>query len=172
MKPGPDPVMKASLCWLERNLPVPRRLCLVHGDPGFWNLLVKDGRLSALLDWELWHLGDPIEDVSYVKGFVETIMSWEDFLAAYRAAGGVEYDSCAGEYYGIFRDVRNALFSHFAGNAFRTGRNPELRMAHCEMKSYNMLLLRGAQRILDRERLGSEAAARPIAPQREGELEA
>lgn len=143
----PEPAMKASIEWLKRNMPTPQRLCFVHGDPGAWNLLTSDGRLSALLDWELWHFGDAIEDVSYVKGFAESLMPWEEFLAEYKAAGGVDYDPVAGEYYDIFRDVRNAIFSIFAGNAFRTGRNPEMRMAHCEERSYKMLLLRGAKLI-------------------------
>jgi len=146
-RPGPEPCMLASLDWLKRNLPVPRRLSFVHGDPGAWNLLTKGGRLAGLLDWELWHFGDAMEDVSYVKGFVESLMPWNDFLAAYREAGGVEYEPEAGTYYDIFRDVRNAIFSVFAGNAFRTHRNPEMRMAHCEEKSYPMLLLRGANLI-------------------------
>lgn len=111
---------------------------------------------SAKRPWELWHPGDGIEDVSYVKDFVESIMPWEQFLCAYRDAGGVEYDEAAGEFYGIFRDVRNASFANYAGSAFRHGRNPELRMAHCAIKSYNMLLLRGAQRIAAQERRRSE----------------
>jgi len=49
--------------------------------------------------------------------------------------------------------VRNAICSDFADHAFRSQRNPELRMAHCGVVSYRLLLMRGATRIAE---LGSK----------------
>jgi aminoglycoside phosphotransferase (APT) family kinase protein len=144
----PDPVLEAALTWVEHNMPpLPARLSYVHADPGFWNILIQDGCLTALLDWELGHLGDPAEDLSYVKPFIEVFMPWQDFLAAYYEAGGGTYSEASGDYFAIWRDVRNAICSGFAANAFTTELNPELRMAHCGIVSYRLLLLRGAEKI-------------------------
>jgi aminoglycoside phosphotransferase (APT) family kinase protein len=144
----PDPVLEISLSWVEQNMPpLPARLSYVHADPGFWNILIQDGRLTALLDWELGHLGDPAEDLSYVKPFIEVFMPWQDFLAAYYEAGGRKYSEASGDYFAIWRDVRNAICSAFAANAFATELNPELRMAHCGIVSYRLLLLRAADKI-------------------------
>jgi aminoglycoside phosphotransferase len=45
---------------------------VVHGDFGPQNLLIDDGRISALVDWEFAHLGDPIEDLAWAEWIVRT----------------------------------------------------------------------------------------------------
>ena len=52
--------------WLAARAPVAARVSVVHGDLRFGNLLAHEGRLTALLDWEMVHLGDPIEDLGWV----------------------------------------------------------------------------------------------------------
>ena len=39
---------------------------MVHGDYRIGNFLELDGRISAILDWELVHLGDPMEDLGWI----------------------------------------------------------------------------------------------------------
>jgi aminoglycoside phosphotransferase (APT) family kinase protein len=51
----------------ERFPGEPDRLVLDHGDPGVGNLLWHEGRISALLDWELSHLGDPHDDLAFLS---------------------------------------------------------------------------------------------------------
>ncbi|MEZ5372107.1 MAG: phosphotransferase family protein [Microthrixaceae bacterium] len=65
--PHPHPAVRLGVEWLRRNPPSPPpRLCMVHADFRTGNLLVDDGRLSAVLDWELAHVGDPMEDLAYL----------------------------------------------------------------------------------------------------------
>lgn len=61
------PVFELALHWLKSH-PVaePQRLCLVHGDFRNGNLVVDAGGLRAVLDWELAHLGDPMEDLAWL----------------------------------------------------------------------------------------------------------
>lgn len=40
---------------------------IVHGDFGPQNVLIEDGRISALLDWEFAHVGRPIEDLAWAE---------------------------------------------------------------------------------------------------------
>ncbi|MCS6985989.1 MAG: phosphotransferase family protein [Sphingomonadaceae bacterium] len=65
---GPEPVAMAALRWLERHLPAPSGPpALVHGDFRSGNFLVDgDNRLLAILDWEMAHIGDPLEDLAWL----------------------------------------------------------------------------------------------------------
>ncbi|MDA8274606.1 MAG: phosphotransferase family protein [Actinomycetota bacterium] len=52
---------------LERDRPpAPDRPTVVHGDFRLGNLLVDEHGLRAVLDWELVHLGDPVEDLGWL----------------------------------------------------------------------------------------------------------
>ena len=63
----PQPVAAAALRWLERNLPGPAaKLSVVHGDYRSGNFLFEPkGEITAVLDWEMCHLGDPLEDLAW-----------------------------------------------------------------------------------------------------------
>lgn len=64
---GPLPSMRAGLAWLRRHRPAPPpRPGLVHGDFRNGNLIVGTDGLAAILDWELAHVGDPMEDAAYL----------------------------------------------------------------------------------------------------------
>ena len=65
--PGADPFYTFALDWLEANRPPPPpRLALVHSDMGPGNFLYEDGRVTAIVDWEVAHVGDPMEDLAYL----------------------------------------------------------------------------------------------------------
>jgi hypothetical protein len=51
----------------ERFPGEPDRLVVVHGDAGPGNVLWDHGRITALLDWELAHLGDPHDDLAFLS---------------------------------------------------------------------------------------------------------
>lgn len=61
----PHPVMRWALLWLRDHLPAPVPHRLVHGDVRPANVLVHEGRLHVLLDWELAHVGDPVDDLGW-----------------------------------------------------------------------------------------------------------
>ncbi|MEQ8485943.1 MAG: phosphotransferase family protein [Pseudomonadales bacterium] len=63
----PQPVAAAAVRWLRRHLPPPSpRHVLVHGDYRAGNLLFDgDGRIRGVLDWEMAHIGDPLEDLAW-----------------------------------------------------------------------------------------------------------
>jgi len=91
------PVFDLAFRWLDAHRPEPPAPSVVHGDLRLGNLLVDEGGLVAVLDWELAHLGDPAEDLMWacVKAWrfgqaapVMGMGSVQDLLAAYVAAGG------------------------------------------------------------------------------------
>jgi aminoglycoside phosphotransferase (APT) family kinase protein len=94
---------------------------LVHGDVLPHNLLVEDGRLTALLDWEFAHIGDPAEDLAYCRPAVSAALPWEDFLAAYQDAGGAAVDERRLAIFGLFALVRNSSLLAGAVRLYRDG---------------------------------------------------
>ena len=99
----PHPAFELALRWLADRIPAaPTRPRLVHGDFRNGNFIVGPEGIRAVLDWELAHLGDPIEDLGWlcvkswrfgvadqlVGGFGAT----SDLLTAYEDAGGGKVD--------------------------------------------------------------------------------
>lgn len=66
---GPEPVAWAAIRWLEANPPPPaERVTVVHGDYRSGNFLIDaDFDIKAIVDWEMVHLGDPLEDLAWVS---------------------------------------------------------------------------------------------------------
>ena len=61
------PVFEYALSWLKDNIPKEIPLKLVHGDFRNGNLIIsKKDYVSAVLDWEIFHIGDPYEDLSWI----------------------------------------------------------------------------------------------------------
>jgi hypothetical protein len=68
-----------------------RGAVIVHGDFGPQNVLVGDGRVAAILDWEHAHLGSPIEDLAWAEWIVRMHHpSHRDALAALFEAARLE----------------------------------------------------------------------------------
>jgi aminoglycoside phosphotransferase (APT) family kinase protein len=94
----PKPVFELALRWLRDHDPGPSaETTLVHGDFRNGNLIIGADGVRAVLDWELAHLGDPMEDLGWV-----CVNSWrfgeidkpvggfgsrEELFAGYEAAG-------------------------------------------------------------------------------------
>jgi aminoglycoside phosphotransferase (APT) family kinase protein len=63
----PAPLARFAFAWLERHAPQrAERISLCHGDVGPGNFLHQSGRVTALLDWEFAHLGDPLDDLAWL----------------------------------------------------------------------------------------------------------
>jgi aminoglycoside phosphotransferase (APT) family kinase protein len=61
------PEMERLIAFLPETLPEQSRTSIVHGDYRIDNVVYDgDGTLTAVLDWELATLGDPVADFSYL----------------------------------------------------------------------------------------------------------
>jgi hypothetical protein len=98
----PRPLFDLAFRRLAGSLPAVHRPTLVHGDFRNGNLLVDPGGIRAVLDWELVHRGDPMEDLGWL-----CVNSWrfgvserpvggfgaqEELFAAYEQEGGTPID--------------------------------------------------------------------------------
>jgi aminoglycoside phosphotransferase (APT) family kinase protein len=88
----PHPAFELGFRWLERNRPAPRADTVVHGDFRNGNLVVGPDGLRAVLDWELAHLGDPLEDLGWL-----CVRAWR-FGASPRVAGFGDVDELVAAY--------------------------------------------------------------------------
>jgi len=99
---GQIPIYEYAFHWLEQNAPDASDQYLVHGDFRMGNLMIDHQGLSAVLDWELVRLGDPVQDLAYLCtpswrfGHYEKAAggfdSAESLLAAYAEASGAAVD--------------------------------------------------------------------------------
>ena len=98
---APHPTFELAFRWLEANRPPESRRCIVHGDFRLGNLMVGADGLRAVLDWELAHIGDPMEDLGWlcVKAWrfgsplpVAGVGDYESFLSHYSEAAGLSVD--------------------------------------------------------------------------------
>ncbi|MGE4431556.1 MAG: phosphotransferase family protein [Sphingobium sp.] len=83
-------LLTAAFDWLDANFAecATEDPAIVHGDFDLRNILIADGRLSSVLDWELSIRGNPAQDLGYCWPHVTQIGDWDMFMAAYVAAGG------------------------------------------------------------------------------------
>lgn len=134
-----EPMLELRLAewWLRDNLPPPpRRQVLVHGDFRPGNMLVQDGRISAVLDWELAHRGDPMEDLGWylapnyrAEHFIEQAWTPEDFIRHYEAISGIAVDRAALRFWRIFAVYKLCLIALATITAFRRGDRNRIAVA-------------------------------------------
>ena len=116
--------MEESRRLLGERMPEQIGATIVHGDYRLGNMLVGDGRIRAVLDWELCTLGDPLADVGYLlnswiqPGELDTRQgdqaptavggfgTREDLVARYQAATGRDLSEI--DYYRAFSHWRLA----------------------------------------------------------------
>jgi aminoglycoside phosphotransferase (APT) family kinase protein len=146
----PSPGIAALFRWVLENMPdfPSGRPVLLHGDIGFHNFLFDDGRLTAVLDWEHAHLGDPAEDLAYVRNTLGSALDWPRFLQAYRDFGGAEVSACRVHFFQIWGHLRNAAAAHLATGSFANGTTHEPKLALLP-HHYVPVFLRTASALID-----------------------
>jgi aminoglycoside phosphotransferase (APT) family kinase protein len=103
------PIYDLAIGWLRANIPAGNdRPALIHGDVGLHNLLLEGGTLTAILDWERSHLGDPAEELAYVFDMVTSVLPWDVFMDEYVQTSGVRPDPRAMRFYSVWQDVWRA----------------------------------------------------------------
>jgi len=133
----PEPIMADLIGWLEANVPATDRVTLVHGAYRTGNLLIHEDRISAVLDWELQVLGDPMYDVAYVLSdlnregtpLLSNLVERDSFFRDYEAATGFTIDLDACRYYDALYAMRSVAFWMSASGLYASGRSRDLRLA-------------------------------------------
>jgi aminoglycoside phosphotransferase (APT) family kinase protein len=121
--------LRLAAHWLSRHLPrAPARRVLVHGDFRPANMLVNDGLITTVLDWELAHIGDPAEDIGWYlarnyrsEHFIQGSWGPEEFLDRYEHLLGTTVDRQSVAFWSVFATFKLVCIAMAAISAFRAG---------------------------------------------------
>lgn len=130
------PLMYYTMRWLVAHAPVAQRLVIVHGDYRVGNFLEQDGRITAILDWELVHLGDPHEDLAWAgaRTFaggstrVGGLVARDEFHARYEARSGMKVIADHLLYYDVLVQYKMAAMLIGAVRRVEQARASDVRM--------------------------------------------
>jgi aminoglycoside phosphotransferase (APT) family kinase protein len=138
---GPEPITRAAIRWMRRNPPPPaQKLAMVHGDFRAGNFLYDDdGELIAVLDWEMAHLGDPLEDLAWSMSRVLSfgkderrsgVAPREDALRIWQAASGLEIDPKALHWWELAMCIKGQAIWMAGADAWRKSDEPQVIHAY------------------------------------------
>lgn len=109
-----NPLMDAAFAWVRSHLDDAHgELSLVHNDYGYHNILIDEDRVSAVLDWEFIHIGNPAADLAYFKVDADQVDDgFAFFLSAYQQAGGRLPSQRELDFYEVWAHTRFAVMNY------------------------------------------------------------
>jgi aminoglycoside phosphotransferase (APT) family kinase protein len=128
----PHPVMAAAFIWLKEHPPIADRISIVHGDFRFGNFLYQGDRINAMLDWEMVHLGDPVEDIAWAYRSLwgpQAFLSLDEFVRRYTELSGIQVRPEALLFYRLLGEVKHSIISLTGARSFMDGRTRNLFLA-------------------------------------------
>lgn len=167
----PHPTFELAFRWLEANRPPGGPSSgdvVVHGDFRLGNLMVDGEGLAAVVDWELAHLGDPMEDLGWLctrawrfgaPGPVAGVGPYEELFDAYAEASGRPVDADVVRWWEVLGTLKWGIMCIIQARSHLDGAVQSMELATigrrvCEQE-HDLLLL------LEPEALGA-AVARPL----------
>jgi aminoglycoside phosphotransferase (APT) family kinase protein len=136
--PNPHPVFELALRWLRLNLPQVAEETLVHGDYRLGNFIFGEEGLRGVIDWELAHWGDPMEDLGWLA-----VRSWrfggklpmggfgdrEQFYRDYEAAAGAPVDRERVRFWELYGNFRWGVITITQAANYLAGRSKSVELA-------------------------------------------
>ena len=134
---SPMPVTRAVVRWLRRNPPPPpQRVGLVHGDCRAGNFLFSGAQITAVLDWEMAHVGDPVEDLTWGwlgnwrydqtdQSLVGGLCSKDAAVRRWSEATGLHADPHSLVWWELLGHVKAVAIWTTGGHQFASGATPD-----------------------------------------------
>ncbi|PTS87410.1 MULTISPECIES: phosphotransferase family protein [unclassified Caulobacter] len=128
----PQPIVRAAIRRLRRAPPPPPvAVRVVHGDYRTGNFLHDgQGKILALLDWEMAHIGDPLEDLAwaidplwshYDTARVAGMLPRAEALDIWSRTSGLPVDAAALAWWELFSAVKGQAIWTSAAREYRDG---------------------------------------------------
>ncbi len=172
----PHPVLDFGLRWLAANRPPSLGRVVVHGDFRNGNGIVGVDGLEAIIDWELAHFGDPMEDLGWfcirawrfgaqlpVGGFGQ----YGRIIAGYESVGGRSVELEVRRWWRVMGTVRWAAICLMQGSTHWMGHRRSVELAVTGRRAaeaeFDLMLLLGAP-------AGSSIAPNPAAEVQPGSM--
>jgi aminoglycoside phosphotransferase (APT) family kinase protein len=134
----PRPALEIRLRWLAEHRPPAAPDALVHGDFRTGNLIVAEDGLRGVLDWELTHRGDPMQDLGWLCtkawrfGSAEPVGGFggrADLMAGYADGGGTPPDEATQRWWELYGTVRWALLCRRQAARYLAGGESSVELA-------------------------------------------
>lgn len=136
----PHPVFDLAFRWLEDHTPAADRTTLVHGDFRNGNIMFSpEHGLAAILDWELAHIGDPMEDLGWICvnswrfGAIDNPVggfgSREDMFEGYEATSGLKVDPERVKFWEVLGTLKWGIMCTTMYEAFKSGMDRSVERA-------------------------------------------
>lgn len=136
----PEPICAAAIRHLRRWQPVATKLAMVHGDLRAGNFLYNDdGDLIAVLDWEMAHLGDPLEDLAWSlnRAFCfgkddrrGGLVSRAQAIAHWEETSGIKVDEKALHWWELFACIKGQAIWDTCGAIWHRNQNRDVIYAY------------------------------------------
>ncbi len=136
----PQPIARAALRWLKRHMPPPaQKLSVVHGDYRTGNFLFNtDAQITGILDWEMCHLGDPLEDLAWSMDplwrgdeteLAGKLLADSEAIKTWEQASGLTCDAEAFRWWRIFVAVKAVAIWISSSEDFEKGQGKDTILA-------------------------------------------
>jgi aminoglycoside phosphotransferase (APT) family kinase protein len=135
----PQPIARAAIRWMRQNPPPPaQRISIVHGDYRTGNFLFDtSGAIRAVLDWEMAHLGDPLEDLGWAldplwstdREHAGGMLKRDEAVAVWERASGLKVDPLALRWWAMFASFKGLAIWISSAKEFQAGTNTDPVMA-------------------------------------------
>lgn len=154
----PQPMIDFTARWLMENLPASPDRTLVHNDFRNGNLMVDQTGVSAVLDWEIAHIGDPMRDLGWIctnswrygagpELPVGGFGTYEDLFAGYEATSGKTVELARVQYWEVFGSFWWAVSTLGMTQHYRQGLDRSVervtigrRTTECQVDCVNLLI--------------------------------
>jgi len=143
-----SPALEFALRWASERAPSAPRITFVHGDFRIGNLLVTPQGLSAVIDWEFGHIGDPIEEIGYLcmrdwrfgNGRLRAggLSDRERFILAYEQASGHTVDRSAADWWELVGNIRWGVICLAQAERHLSGKDLNVELASLGRRSAEM----------------------------------
>ena len=127
----PQPVFDLAFKWLEAQELTDYGDVLVHGDFRFGNFIISEENLESIIDWELAHIGNPMEDLGWlcvrswrfgnVEKRVGGLGDTKDLIAGYESNSDIKIDELQLDIWQLYGSLRWGVicmmqtFAHLSG---------------------------------------------------------
>ncbi len=153
-----SPAFELAFRWLERHRPTATTETLVHGDFRLGNLIIDASGLSAVIDWELAHIGDPMEDLGWlcVRAWrfggpkpVAGLGDYDELFAAYEQASGRAVDPEVVRWWEVLGTLKWGIMCGMQAERHRSGATRSVELAaigrRIPEQEFDLMMLLGAR---------------------------
>jgi aminoglycoside phosphotransferase (APT) family kinase protein len=148
--PDPHPAFELAFRWLRHRLPHDTERVVVHGDYRIGNVIFGPEGVRAVLDWELAHVGDPMEDLGWL-----CVRSWrfgnddqpvggigmrDELFRAYEDAGGRPVDPERVRFWEVLGNLKWAVMTIMQARTYLSGLVKSVELASLGRRTAEMEL--------------------------------